>query len=74
MYYLVFLMAVFNLLVMNLGDKISDLRKEKALSREALGKMVGTSGAVIGRYEREEIAPSIQVAAKIADALDVSLD
>ncbi len=59
---------------MNIGNKIADLRKESGLSRDALGKMVGTSGAVIGRYEREEITPSIEVAAKIADALEVSLD
>lgn len=59
---------------MNIGSKISDLRKEQGLSRDALGKKVGTSGAVIGRYEREEITPSIEVAAKIADALDISLD
>ncbi len=59
---------------MNIGGKISDLRKESGLNRDALGKMVGTSGAVIGRYERNEITPSIEVAAKIADALEVSLD
>lgn len=59
---------------MNIGSKISDVRKEKGLSRDALGKIVGTSGAVIGRHEREEITPSIEVAAKIAGALDVSLD
>lgn len=59
---------------MGIGNKISDLRKEKGLSRDALGKLVGTSGAVIGRYEREEITPSFDVAKKMADALDVSLD
>ena len=59
---------------MNIGNKISDLRKKLGLSRDDLGKLVGTSGAVIGRYEREEITPSIEVAAKIANALEVSLD
>ena len=59
---------------MNIGQKITELRKEKALSREALGKLVGTSGPVIGRYERQEITPSVEIAKKIADALDVSLD
>jgi transcriptional regulator with XRE-family HTH domain len=44
------------------------------LSREDLGKEVGTSGAIIGRYERNEITPSVEVAANIANALDVSLD
>ena len=50
------------------------MRKEKNLSREDLGSLVGTSGAVIGRYEREEITPSVGIANKIAQALGVSLD
>lgn len=44
------------------------------MSRDELGKTVGTSGAVIGRYERDEITPSVENAKKIADALEVSLD
>lgn len=59
---------------MNIGDKITELRKKEGLSRDALGKVVGTSGAVIGRYERGDNAPSVDVASKIADALDVTLD
>jgi transcriptional regulator with XRE-family HTH domain len=59
---------------MKIGDKISSLRKQKGLSRDELGKIVGTSGAVIGRYERDEITPSVEIAKKMADALEVSLD
>ncbi|MBL0198981.1 MAG: helix-turn-helix transcriptional regulator [Chitinophagaceae bacterium] len=29
---------------------------------------------VIGRYERDEVKPSIEVASKIAEALEISLD
>ncbi|WP_276505076.1 helix-turn-helix domain-containing protein [Terrimonas pollutisoli] len=39
-----------------------------------MAKEVGTSSAIIGRNERNEITPSMDVTAKIADALDVSLD
>lgn len=53
---------------------ISELRKKKGLNREDLGKAVGTSGPVIGRYERGEITPSVEMAKKLADALEVSLD
>ena len=59
---------------MKTGDKISSLRKQKGLNRDELGKIVGTSGAVIGRYERDEITPSVEIAKKMADALEVSLD
>jgi transcriptional regulator with XRE-family HTH domain len=36
--------------------------------------MTGTSGDVIGRYERGDISPSVEVVSKIADALEVSVD
>jgi transcriptional regulator with XRE-family HTH domain len=56
------------------GNKVAQLRKEKDLSRDELGDMIGTSGAIVGRYERGDMKPSIEIAAKIAEALDVSLD
>ncbi|QTY26809.1 helix-turn-helix transcriptional regulator [Flavobacterium sp. CS20] len=56
---------------MNIVNKISDLRKEKGLSRDTLGKLVGTSDAIIGRYEREEIIPSINVAKKMLYRLEL---
>jgi len=59
---------------MKIGSTITQLRKERGLSREELGTNAGTSGAVIGRYERDEITPSVEIANKIAKALDVSLD
>lgn len=59
---------------MNIGDKIAALRKEKNLFQTDLGKAAGVSREIIGRYERNEILPSIEVAAKIADVLEVSLD
>lgn len=33
-----------------------------------------TSGDIIGRYERDEVKPSIEVVIRLADALEVSLD
>ena len=59
---------------MTLGQQITALRKKKSISQNELGKAVGTSGDIIGRYERDEVKPSIQVVIKIADTLDVSID
>ena len=59
---------------MDIGTRVAELRKKKAISRDQLAKAIGTSGAIIGRYERNEVTPSVEVAAKLADALDVSLD
>ena len=59
---------------MTIGEHIMLLRKQKGWSQTDLGKAIGTSGDVIGRYEREVITPSIDVIINVADALDVSID
>jgi len=59
---------------MDLGQNIMLNRKMKKLSQADLGKIIGTSGDVIGRYERGDIKPSIDVVEKIAEALEVSID
>lgn len=56
------------------GSRIVEQRKEKNLNRDELGQLVGTSGAIIGRYERDDVKPSVDVAAKIAEVLGVTLD
>ncbi len=56
------------------GDRVMLARKEKGFSREELAKMIGTSGPIIGRYERNDMMPSVEIATKIAEALEVSLD
>jgi transcriptional regulator with XRE-family HTH domain len=59
---------------MTFGDRLASARKQKGMRQADLGKLVGTSGDIIGKYERDEIKPSIDTAAKIADALNVTLD
>ncbi len=44
------------------------------MTREKLGQLISTSGAIIGKYEREERTPSVEIARKIAEVLEVSLD
>ena len=56
------------------GERLATLRKQKKVSQEAIAKMIGVHAPVIGRYERGEVKPSIEVANKIANALNVSLD
>jgi transcriptional regulator with XRE-family HTH domain len=59
---------------MSFGSRLLEARKIKGISQEELAKFLGTKGPAIGRYERDEMKPSIEVAAKMADYLDVSLD
>jgi transcriptional regulator with XRE-family HTH domain len=64
----------FNYLYMTFGERIIYQRKQLKWSQDELAKRVGTSAPIIGRYERDEIKPSIEVAAKIAAELDVTID
>ena len=57
-----------------LGKHIHDLRRAKGWSQPDLAKAIGTSGTIIGRYERGVATPSVDVAKRLADALGVTLD
>jgi len=56
------------------GDRLTIARKKRKVSQEELAKRLGVHAPIIGRYERNEVKPSIEVAANIAEALGVSLD
>lgn len=58
----------------NIGKRISELRKEKNWSQSDLAKAVEASRDIIGKYERGEHSPSIEMATKIAEALEVTVD
>ena len=53
---------------------ISDIRKDKGWSQGELADKVGISQVMVGKYERGDASPSIEVAKKIADAFQVSMD
>lgn len=59
---------------MTFGQKIAFVRKEMKISQAELGKISGVSGDIVGKYERDEMKPSIETAKKLADALEISLD
>lgn len=59
---------------MSFGKRLYELRKKKGLSQDEVANMIGTKGPAIGRYEREVVKPTIEVATKLAKILEVSLD
>lgn len=59
---------------MTFGERILSLRKKTKWSQSDLAKKIGTSAPIVGRYERNEIKPSIEVAKKLADELGVTID
>lgn len=56
------------------GERLAIVRKKKKVSQDELAKAIGAHAPVIGRYERNEVKPSIEVATKMAEVLEVSLD
>lgn len=60
--------------MLNIGKKIAELRKQKNWSQGDLAKAIEASRDIIGKYERGENSPSVEMALKLADALDISVD
>ncbi|WP_240491665.1 helix-turn-helix domain-containing protein [Flavivirga aquatica] len=65
---------MIDLELMLFGTRLLSTRKKKKISQDELAKTIGVHAPVIGRYERDEVKPSIETATKIAEALEVSLD
>jgi len=66
--------ANWHIMSTEFGLRLKTIREEKELKREDVANKIGTSQAIIGRYERGERTPSIDIAKNIAEALEVSLD
>lgn len=55
------------------GKKLRECREDKNLSQQDLAKTLKTSHSVIGRYERDEMSPSIDAVKKLAAVLDTTV-
>ncbi len=60
--------------MLDIGNRITELRKAKKWSQDELAKKVGSSRVMIGNYKRSSNTPSIDVLLKIANEFDVSVD
>lgn len=60
--------------MLDIGKKITELRKAKNWSQSDLAKAVQASRDIIGKYERGENSPSIEMTIKLSEALDVTVD
>ena len=59
---------------MQLGNMLSELRQDKHLTQEELGKRLGMSRSTIGSYEQDQSQPPYDVLLKLAELYDVSTD
>ena len=60
--------------MLDIGTKIAELRKRKNWSQADVAKAIDASRDIIGKYERNENSPSIEMALKIAQVFDVPVD
>lgn len=60
--------------MLNIGDKLIQLRKQNNLSQSELADKIGASRTIIGNYERNTNTPSIEMILKIATVFNVSVD
>ncbi len=59
---------------MTFGERLAIVRKRRKMSQADVGKIININGDAYGRYERDEVKPTIEMANKIANALKISLD
>ncbi len=55
------------------GKRLRERRKEKGLSQNEMAKTLETNHSVIGKYERDEVKPSIDAVKKIAALLNTTV-
>jgi transcriptional regulator with XRE-family HTH domain len=55
------------------GDKLKRRRELKNLSQSKLAELLGLHPSIIGRYERNQAKPTIDVVKNMAKALDTSV-
>ena len=60
--------------MLNIGDKITQLRKRDNLSQADLAAKIEASRTIVGNYERNANTPSIEMLIKIAKVFNVSVD
>ncbi|WP_205945919.1 helix-turn-helix domain-containing protein [Pedobacter hiemivivus] len=54
--------------MINIGERIIQLRKARNWSQDDLAKRVEASRVMIGKYERDDNSPSVEVIVKLAKA------
>ncbi len=70
----IFVVLIKIICIMELGDRLKQLRLQKGLSKSDLAKEIGVHYSQIGRYEDKGARPSADILAKLANVLEVSSD
>lgn len=55
------------------GNKLKECRNEKGFSQTELAKRIDTYHSIIGKYERDEVKPTIDVVKRLANVLETTV-
>ena len=55
------------------GNKLRECRGEKGFSQTELAKRIDTYHSIIGKYERDEVKPTIDVVKRLANVLETTV-
>ncbi len=55
------------------GKKLRAARDAKAFSQAELARQIKSHHSIMGKYERDEVKPTIDVVKKLADVLDTTV-
>ena len=55
------------------GKKLRDAREAKGFSQTELAQKINTYHSIIGKYERDEVKPTIDVVKKLAESLETTV-
>lgn len=58
----------------SMGNRISDLRKEKSLTQAQLAEQMGVTDKAVSKWERDVSCPDIGSIGKLAEVLGVSVE
>lgn len=58
---------------MSFGKKLRECRTEKKISQAELARQIDSYHSIIGKYERDEVKPTIDVVKKLAEVLDTTV-
>jgi transcriptional regulator with XRE-family HTH domain len=65
--------TIYYTMATSFGKKLRECREAKDLSQNEFAKLIEVHHSIIGKYERDEVKPTIDVVKKIADALETTV-
>lgn len=59
---------------MTLGNKISECRKNKGMTQDALAQLLGVTNQAVSKWESDQSCPDVMLLPKLADIFGITMD